>query len=69
MNLKECKGTTLSSWSAVRRSMAGYCVSPGGTVMLCSGEYLAQHVHVHVRHHVMLWYPCTYVMLWYSISM
>ena len=40
MNLNECSGTTRSSWSAVSSSTAGYWTSGGGTVMLCSGEYL-----------------------------
>lgn len=40
MNLKEWRGTTLSSWSAVSSSMAGYCTSPDGTQILCTGEYL-----------------------------
>lgn len=40
MNLKEWRGTTRSSWSAVRSNTAGYCTSPAGTVMLCNGEYL-----------------------------
>ena len=42
MNLYECRGTTLSSWSAVRSSIAGYCTSPLGTDMLCNGENLEQ---------------------------
>lgn len=41
MNLSEWQGTTRSSWSAVSRSMLGYCTASGGTLMLCSGEYLA----------------------------
>ena len=47
MYLKECRGTTLSSWSAVSNSMDGYCTLPGGTAMLCRGEYLQQ---AHDRH-------------------
>lgn len=40
MYLSEWRGTTLSSWSPVSRSMDGYCRSPGGTRMLWRGEYL-----------------------------
>lgn len=41
MNLRECSGTTRSSWSAVRRSMEGYWMpSASGSFTLCRGEYL-----------------------------
>jgi len=40
INLKECNGTTLSSWSPVNSRVAGYWAPLGGTVMLWSGEYL-----------------------------
>ena len=42
MNLSECRGTTLSSWSPVISSMAGYCPPLGSSGMLCRGEYLCK---------------------------
>ena len=40
MYLREWRGTTRSSWSAVNSSVAGYCLSPSGTATLWSGELL-----------------------------
>lgn len=41
MNLRECSGTTLSSWSPVSNSVAGYWAPDcSGSLILCSGEYL-----------------------------
>lgn len=41
MNFRECRGTTRSSWSAVRSSVEGYWMSSSsGNLTLWSGEYL-----------------------------
>ena len=39
-NLKECEGTTLSSWSGVNPKLAGYSFF----LMLCKGESLIRYL-------------------------
>lgn len=50
INFSECRGTTRSSWSAVRSSVEGYWMpSSSGSLILWSGEYLRRaHKRLHI---------------------
>lgn len=50
MNFSEWRGTTRSSWSAVRSSVEGYWMpSSSGSLILWSGEYLRRaHKSLHI---------------------